>query len=157
MEMLSKPVRLTPQMARVLDLMRTSPDPYPTYNQPAQEADERVLAVARSLLTDSGLSWNSVIHYTWYAREVAKLFRTRSGRDLAFHLELIMRKWQNFGLSPNILQILACEVHNALKPNDIVLPMPGGAGRQPARAAKPRKGSRKPTAESDQPSSPEES
>ena len=113
MEMFSKPVRLSPEMARLLDNMRSASEPYPVYNQPAAEADEKVFVVARSLLTDAGLVRLSIVQYMWYVRELARLLRTRTGRDLAFHLELTIRKWQTFGLSPNVLQILACEIHNA--------------------------------------------
>ena len=67
----------------------------------------------------------------WYVRELARLFRTRYGRDLAFHLELVMRKWQTLGLSPNIMQIIACEIHNSLKPAEAILPNIGNPSPKP--------------------------
>jgi len=39
----------------------------------------------------------------------------RKDRDLAFHLELCIRKWVNLGLEPRTLQFLVCEAHQRLK------------------------------------------
>ena len=137
MDSFSKPVRMNPDMVRLLDRMRRDAEPYPVYQQPAAKADQKICAVAQSLLTDANLAAMTRMHYMWYVRELARLLRTRYGRDLAFHLELVMRKWQDLGLSPNILQILACEVHNALRPSEAILPVVGSSF-QPA--ARPRKG-----------------
>jgi len=142
METLSKPVRMNPDMVRLLDRMRADSEPYPVYQQPAAEADEKVCAVARSLLADANLMRLSVMHYMWYVRELARLFRTRYGRDLAFHLELVMRKWQTFGLSPNVLQVLACEIHNNLRPSQAVLPTTGSGSQSTAKPAKKAKKSK---------------
>jgi hypothetical protein len=55
------------------------------------------------------------MHYRWYLRELARHWRSRKGRDLAFHLELCVRKWVNLGLEPRTLQFLICEAHQRLK------------------------------------------
>jgi hypothetical protein len=55
------------------------------------------------------------MHYRWFLRELTRLWRTRTGRDLAFHLELCIRKWAGLGLEPRTLQFLICEAHERLK------------------------------------------
>jgi hypothetical protein len=122
MELLSKPIRLNPDMALVLDMIKKSGEPYPVYQRPAGEADEKILDVAKSLLTDANLKNHIVNAYLWYVREVARLLRTRTGRDLAFHVELVLRKWQTYGLETGSMQVIFCEIHNALKPAERVTP-----------------------------------
>ena len=54
----------------------------------------------------------------WQLRDLTRLWRTRTGRDLAFHLELCIRKWVGLGLEPRTLQFLVCESHERLKGQD---------------------------------------
>ena len=39
MDVLSKPVRMSPEMGKLLDKMRSDDQPYPIDNQPSAEAD----------------------------------------------------------------------------------------------------------------------
>ena len=145
MDTLAKPVRMNPDMVKLLDKMRTDDQPYPVYQQPVETADEQVCAIGRSLVTDANLPFATRNQYLWYVRELARLFRTRYGRDLAFHMELVMRKWQTLGLSPNIMQIIACEIHNSLKPAEQIQPNIGNGGQRQttAKAAKHAKSAKK--------------
>jgi len=144
MDMLAKPVRMNPDMVKLLDKMRSDDQPYPVYNQPADQADPKVCAIGQSLVTDANLAFAKRNQYMWYVRELARLFRTRYGRDLAFHLELVMRKWQTLGLSPNILQVIACEVHNSLRPDQVILPDFGRPGQKSkARTARHARSAKK--------------
>ena len=118
MEILSKPVRLSPDMARLFNSLRAGAEPYSVYQQPAETADEQVCRVAESLLSDAGIDFTTRNAYMWYVRELAKLLRTRHGWDLAFHLEMVMRKWLMFGLESNTMQLLVCEIHHKLAPRD---------------------------------------
>ena len=152
METLAKPVRMNPDMVKLLDKMRSDDQPYPVYQQPPEEADSRVCAVGQSLVTDANLAFANRNQYMWYVRELARLFRTRYGRDLAFHLELVMRKWQTLGLSPNIMQVIACEVHNNLRPGDAVVPAFGS----PPTNGDGRKGKGKKRTTAKTPSAPSE-
>ena len=117
MEPLSQPVRLNPDTVKVLDEMRQAKETYPVYGRPP-EVDETICSAAQSLLTDANLKRLTIMEYMWYVRELAKLFRTRAGRDLAFHTEMVMRKWLVFGLEPNTMQYLVCEIHHKLAPRD---------------------------------------
>ena len=136
MDTLAKPVRMNPDMTRLLDKLRSDNQPYPVYHQPAEEADEKVCAIGQSLVTDANLQFAVRNQYMWFVRELARLLRTRYGRDLAFHLELVLRKWQGLGLSPNIMQIIVCEVHYALKPDQPLVPVPGNGSQTTAKVAK---------------------
>jgi len=89
----------------------------PNGASPAQ-ADELFKKHLASLIVGSGMPVLQVMHYQWFLRELARLWRTRKGRDLAFHLELTIRKWVNLGLEPRTLQFLICEAHQRLKGQD---------------------------------------
>ena len=136
MDTFAKPARMSPEMNRLLDSLRSDGKPYPVYQQPPETADEQVCAVGQSLVTDANLQFAKRNQYMWFVRELARLFRTRYGRDLAFHLEMVLRKWQDLGLSPNIMQIIVCEVHNTLKPAEPIIPGNGGGERREVNSEK---------------------
>jgi hypothetical protein len=117
MEDLMKPVALNAEMVQTLDQIRAGAENalYGASPAQAQELFKKHLA---SLIVGSGMPVLQVMHYQWFLRELARLWRTRKGRDLAFHLELTIRKWVNLGLEPRTLQFLICEAHQRLKGQD---------------------------------------
>jgi len=114
MESLLEPVELNRETAQTLDEIRSGAE-NALYGASSAEAEEKVNRYVLPLIEGSGLPNLHVIHYRWYLRELARLWRTRKGRDLAFHLELCIRKWVNLGLEPRTLQFLICEAHQRLK------------------------------------------
>ncbi len=68
-----------------------------------------------SLLETAGMSRFETMHYGWFLRELSRLWCNYAGRDLAFHLELCMRKWLGYGLKSEIIQFLVVEIHLRLK------------------------------------------
>jgi hypothetical protein len=114
MESLQKPVTLTQDVVRVLDEIRTGAD-NALYCAKPDVSEELFAKHIVSLVEGAGLPVLQTMHYRWYLRELARLWRTRSGRDLAFHLELCIRKWVGLGLEPRTLQFLVCEAHERLK------------------------------------------
>jgi hypothetical protein len=114
MEDLVKPVALNHEMVQTLDQIRAGAENALYGADPAQ-AEELFKKHLASLILGSGMPALQVMHYRWYLRELARLWRTRKGRDLAFHLELCIRKWVNLGLDPRTLQFLVCEAHQRLK------------------------------------------
>ena len=114
MESLLEPVELNRETTQTLDEIRSGAE-NALYGMATAEAEEQVNRLAMPLIEGSGLPNLQVIHFRWYLREVARLWRTRKGRDLAFHLELCIRKWVNLGLEPRTLQFLVCEAHQRLK------------------------------------------
>jgi hypothetical protein len=118
MENLSKPMKLSPEVNRVLEEIRKGAENALYCAEPAA-ADKLFHEQVESLIEGAGPTSMQVIHYRWFLREVARLWRTRQGRDLAFHLELSLRKWRGLGLEPRTLQFLVCECHERLKGKDL--------------------------------------
>jgi len=114
MESLLKPLKMSPDTNRVLEEIRNGAE-NALYGAAPAASDELFHKHVESLIEGAGLPNLQVIHYRWFLREVARLWRTREGRDLAFHLELCLRKWVNLGLEPRTLQFLVCEAHERLK------------------------------------------
>ena len=114
MESLLKPVTLSPDVIVVLEEIRAGAE-NALYGAAPAASEELFHRHVESLLEGAGLPVLQVIHYRWFLRELARLWRTRKGRDLAFHLELCIRKWVGFGLEPRTLQFLVCEAHERLK------------------------------------------
>jgi hypothetical protein len=114
MEDLMKPVALNHETVETLDQIRAGAENALYGADPAQ-AEELFKKHLASLIVGSGMPVLQVMHYQWFLRELARLWRTRKGRDLAFHLELTIRKWVSLGLEPRTLQFLICEAHQRLK------------------------------------------
>jgi len=114
MESLMKPVTLTQDVARVLDEIRGGAE-NALYCAGPDVAEELFAKHIVSLIEGAGLPVLQTMHYRWFLRELARLWRTRTGRDLAFHLELCSRKWVGLGLEPRTLQFLVTEAHERLK------------------------------------------
>jgi hypothetical protein len=105
---------LNRETTQALDEIRSGAD-NPLLGSGASDAEEKICRSVLPLIEGAGLPNHYVIHYRWFLREVARLWRTRQGRDLAFHLELCIRKWINLGLEPRTLQFLVSEAHQRLK------------------------------------------
>ena len=130
MESLLEPVELNRETTQALDEIRSGAD-YPLFGTASADAEEKIYRSVLPLIEGAGLPNLHVIHYRWFLRELARHWRTRKGRDLAFHLELCVRKWVSLGLEPRTLQFLICEAHQRLKASQasptIVLPPFGNA------------------------------
>jgi hypothetical protein len=114
MESLLKPVTLSPETDRVLGEIRTGAE-NALYGAESVESEELFTKHIVSLIEGAGLPVLQTMHYRWFLRELARLWRMRQGRDLAFHLELCIRKWVGLGLEPRTLQFLVCESYERLK------------------------------------------
>jgi hypothetical protein len=114
MESLLKSVTLTQDVVRVLDEIRAGAE-NALYGAESDKSQELFTKHVVSLVEGAGLPVLQTMHYRWFLRELARLWRTRTGRDLAFHLELCIRKWVGLGLEPRTLQFLVCEAHERLK------------------------------------------
>lgn len=68
------------------------------------------------LLQAANLPRLTILYYGWFLRELAGLWRSRTGPDLAFHLELSIRKWVGLGLQPDTLQLIIREIFRHLNP-----------------------------------------
>ena len=99
---------------RVLDEIRAGAD-NALYGAGPDVSEELFAKHVVSLVEGAGLPVLQTMHYRWFLRELTRLWRTRTGRDLAFHLGLCIRKWVGLGLEPKTLQFLVCEAHQRLK------------------------------------------
>jgi hypothetical protein len=114
MESLMKPVTPTQDVSKVLDEIRAGAE-NALYGAGPDKAEELFAKHIVSLVEGAGLPVLQTMHYRWFLRELARLWRTRKSRDLAFHLELCIRKWVGLGLEPKTLQFLVCESYERLK------------------------------------------
>ncbi len=114
MDSLLTPVDLNRETTQALDEIRSGTE-NALYGADSAQAEEKIYRSVLPLIEGAGLPSVHVIHYRWFLREVARHWRSRKDRDLAFHLELCIRKWVNLGLEPRTLQFLICEAHQRLK------------------------------------------
>ncbi|MBM3313836.1 hypothetical protein FJY70_04500 [candidate division WOR-3 bacterium] len=119
----TSPVELNRATAAVLDEIRAGAK-NPLYGTAPATASAELKRLVVPLLEGSGLPRLAIMHYGWFLREVALLWRSRTGRDLAFYLELCIRKWVGFGLEPNTLQFFVCELFQRLKTKGSVIHQP---------------------------------
>jgi len=114
-EFLTRPLNLNPETQELLAAIRAATEPVAVYGRPADEVEQKVRQIGLPLLEDANLARVTIMQYSWFLREVGRLFRTRTGNDLAWHIETVMRKWLDYGLVPNIMQYLVGEVYLKLK------------------------------------------
>ena len=107
-----------PDVDRVLDEIRAGAENV-LYGAGPEKSEELFAKHVVSLIEGAGLPVLQTMHYRWFLRELARLWRTRTGRDLAFHLELCIRKWVGLGLEPRTLQFLVTEAHERLKGKEL--------------------------------------
>jgi len=122
MEVLTSPIKLTPETAKTLAEIQAGAA-NPLYGAPQAEAEAAFNRLIRPILEGSGLSSLHLMHYRWYMNELARHWRTRKDRELAFHLEACIRKWVCLGLEQRTVQFLVTEAFERLKA--------AGAGHNP--------------------------
>ncbi len=135
MESLLEPVELNRETTQTLDEIRSGAD-NPLFGAASTDAEEKVYRFVLPLIEGAGLPSIYVIHYRWFLREVARHWRTRKGRELAFHLELCIRKWIHLGLESRTLQFLVSEAHQRLKASQPLAANSRPPAAQSAEAAK---------------------
>jgi hypothetical protein len=127
-----------PEMSRVLERIRAADKPNPLYGRRPEESEACLKQVTESLITGTGLGLCIQNEYRWFIREMSRLVRQDGGPELAFHLEMLLRKWQSMGLERYILEIMTCEVFNRfekMQESVLVRPVPDGSEDGPAKEA----------------------
>jgi hypothetical protein len=139
MDELLEPLRLSRDARKVLArLGRADAGPTVLYGQDERLCEQALRQVVDPVLQDAGLPLFRQDQYHWFVRELARLYRTRSGRELSFGIELILRKWQRYGLSASVTGLLVCMVDRQLRViagETVDTPEGGGEDERPAGSA----------------------
>jgi hypothetical protein len=118
-----------PEMARVLARIRAADKPNPLYGRTPGESEACLKQVTEYLITGTGLGLCIQNEYRWFIREMSRLVRKDGGPELAFHIEMLLRKWQSMGLERYITEMLTCEVFkrfDKMQEPVLVRPVPDG-------------------------------
>jgi hypothetical protein len=106
----------------LLARVRASPSPERVFGLEPAAADAMARGVIDPLIEGAALPLPKLNQYRWFVTELCRLMRTKSGPDLAFCKELLLKKWLGFGLEPNTAVLLASELFDRLARK----PEPGG-------------------------------
>jgi hypothetical protein len=102
---------LTSETQAVLARLRGSEYPLCVYRRSAARVRLMVKDLINLRINRFGVALHELGMYNRYADEMLKAFRTRTREPLVHELEQAIRKWTNFGLNPNLLQLILCDCH----------------------------------------------
>lgn len=103
-----RPLPLTAETEAALTRIRTYGWTLSVFGMSQSRAWRLVEARVERRINFAGVMRQERNVYCRYVYEVAKSFRTQTGPPLARALELVIRKWANYGLKPALLQELLC-------------------------------------------------
>jgi hypothetical protein len=106
---------LEPATRQTLEKIRHTKGLLPIYDLPDDLAEKAVWEAGRELMDEVGLQPVIYNQCRWLLREMAKLFRTRTGWDLAFELEVFVRKWAGFQMNSALVQGLVRHCYGRMK------------------------------------------
>jgi len=102
---------LTSETQAVFARLRGSEYPLCVYRRSAARVRLMVKDLINLRINRFGVALHELGMYNRYADEMLKAFRTRTREPLVHELEQAIRKWANFGLNPNLLQLILCDCH----------------------------------------------
>ncbi len=100
---------------QALDKIRHSKGFLAVYDLPSDLAEQAVWEAGRKTLDELGLPVVVYNQCRWLLREMARLFRTQAGWDLAFELEVFLRKWVGSRMDGALVQRLICDCWTRMK------------------------------------------
>ncbi len=109
-----KNIPLRPETRQLLARIRAEEDLLNLDDLDFPSAERAIYQLARPVLDKIKLTRLQLNQYRWFLRELTSQLLARTGWDLAFELELLLRKWTMFGLEPDILQTLLCHCYLVL-------------------------------------------
>lgn len=81
----------------------------PVFGMDPATCEAVVVGVCKPLMDAAGLRLTWYQQFRWFARELARVVRTKQGHELGFDVEALMRKWAGYGLDQQLLQTLVRE------------------------------------------------
>ncbi len=109
-----KTLKLDSETMKLLDRIRAEADTLMLDGVDFDLAEQAVRELARPALDKVKMTRLQQDQYRWYLRELTGLLAARTGWDLAFELELLLRKWTALGLASDILQAALRQVYTGL-------------------------------------------
>jgi len=107
-------ITLSPEMQALLDRIRHHHEPLNIDDLDPDLLQQAVEAVGKVCLADRPMPRIERNAATWFMAELAKTLRQYVGWDLAFELELLVRKWTGYGLPAGLSQELICACYSKL-------------------------------------------
>jgi len=102
---------LTSETQAVFARLRKYEYPLCVYRRSAPQVRLMVKDLINLRINRFGVALQELGMYNRYADEMLKAFRTRAREPLVHEIEQAIRKWANFGLNPNLLQLILCDCH----------------------------------------------
>jgi hypothetical protein len=96
----------------ILAFIRQTTFPLWVYGYSSGRVEYVAQATIREVVRRFDVPVHEVNVYKRCAAETLKAFRTSTGDSLADALLLILRKWTNLGLRPDLLQEIICDLHD---------------------------------------------
>ena len=107
-------LKMTDSTKAALDDMRRTETPSHLFGSDPAACDHWLREQTEELLAAAGVNSGHMDAYREFVKHVGKLYRSKTGYDLAFNTELSLRRWRDWGLDSGMLQTLVCHIHQAL-------------------------------------------
>ncbi len=107
-------LNMTDNVKTALGDMRQSDKPSGLFGVDLVACDKWLRRQTDELLTAAGVTAAPLDAYREFERQVGMHYRTKTGYDLAFNIELCLRRWCDWGLDSGMLQTLVCRIHQEL-------------------------------------------
>jgi hypothetical protein len=104
---------LEPETKAMLDGLRSMAGLLPVYDLESTLVEQAVAAAGLPIVTEAGVRMVTFNQFRWFLRELARVFRTKMGWDLAFEMEVLLRKWHGYGLDPHLMQLVVRKCREA--------------------------------------------
>jgi hypothetical protein len=117
-----QPLEMKPEFERTLDKFRHEKRATMLYEMPADLGQQALDRPLLRVLNAAGLPSVVYNQCRWFGRELCKTLRTCMGRELAFQLELLARKWVGYGLSSALVQDIIIAICDSFAPGAFAEP-----------------------------------
>lgn len=111
-----KPEGLSEAVSALLEMMKKAEVPHQLYGRDSGAGREVVESVFNPNLRNAAMALPKRQQYYWFLAELVRIFRTRTGESLAMNCEMVVQKWQGFGLRMDLMTWLLNEVWKRVCP-----------------------------------------